>query len=111
MHYIKAVRKAAIKRIQQREKAMDDKEVHRKITGLQAEQVAQNQKNIDGYCDLRNVIISFKRDRPNDRSELDRVYAVTITELEKALGYFYYAGRVRVDLDIEDKYYERQQEV
>lgn len=30
----------------------------------------------------------IKRDRPNDRSELDRRYAVTITDFEKVMAYF-----------------------
>lgn len=31
----------------------------------------------------------LKKNKPNDRSEKDRRYAVTITEMEKVLGYFY----------------------
>lgn len=82
---------------------MNNEEVQRKIYELQAEQVAQHQNNIDSYQSLFSTIVDFKRKRPDDRSELDRVYAVTITELEKALGYFYHSARVNVDLDIEGK--------
>jgi len=30
----------------------------------------------------------IKRDRPNDRSELDRRYAIVITDFEKVMAYF-----------------------
>ena len=30
----------------------------------------------------------LKEDKPNDRSELDRRYAIVLTELEKAFAYY-----------------------
>lgn len=38
---------------------------------------------------LGNVLNEFQAKKPNDRSEKDRRYAVTITELEKAIAWFY----------------------
>lgn len=37
---------------------------------------------------LNNVLSALRAAKPNDRSELDRRYAVTITELEKVVAYF-----------------------
>lgn len=37
---------------------------------------------------------AVKAEKPNDRSDKDRAYAVTITELEKVIAYFQvYAGQ------------------
>jgi hypothetical protein len=30
----------------------------------------------------------LKKEKPNDRSELDRRYAICITELEKVIGFY-----------------------
>lgn len=37
---------------------------------------------------INNVINKLKEEKPNDRSELDRRYAITITEMEKVLAYY-----------------------
>lgn len=37
---------------------------------------------------IEDALADARRQKPNDRSEKDRAYAVTITELEKALAYF-----------------------
>lgn len=37
---------------------------------------------------IQHSLYAVKINRPNDRSELDRRYAVVITDLEKAVGYF-----------------------
>lgn len=44
------------------------------------------------YFDLvenLDVLIGiFKKNKPNDRSDVDRVFAITITDLEKVFAYF-----------------------
>lgn len=42
----------------------------------------------DALAELANAIESLKDNRPDERSELARVYAVTITQAEMALAYF-----------------------
>ena len=37
---------------------------------------------------LESTLRMIKRNRPNDRSEIDRRYAVTITDFEKVMAYF-----------------------
>lgn len=37
---------------------------------------------------IMDAIKAVKATKPQDRSEKDRAYAVTVTELEKALAYF-----------------------
>jgi hypothetical protein len=37
---------------------------------------------------IHAVLDELKRAKPNDRSEKDRIYAITITDLEKVLAYF-----------------------
>ncbi len=37
---------------------------------------------------LESSLRMIKRNRPNDRSELDRRYAILITDFEKAIAYF-----------------------
>ena len=37
---------------------------------------------------IANALFTLRTSKPNDRSEKDRYYAVTITELEKVLAYF-----------------------
>jgi hypothetical protein len=39
---------------------------------------------------IHAALDELKRAKPNDRSEQDRIYAVTITDMEKALAYFGY---------------------
>jgi hypothetical protein len=36
---------------------------------------------------IQQAIETARKNKPNDRSEADRAYAVVITELEKALAY------------------------
>lgn len=50
---------------------------------------SQSLKNTQGIKSLRDTLAILKKHKPDDRSELDRRYAVTITELEKTLAYFY----------------------
>lgn len=38
---------------------------------------------------LENALNAFKTEKPNDRSDLDRRYAVVITEIEKVFAYAY----------------------
>lgn len=37
---------------------------------------------------LRAALEKLKSEKPNDRSEKDRRYAIAITELEKAIAYY-----------------------
>lgn len=37
---------------------------------------------------LESTLRMLKRNRPNDRSELDRRWAITITDFEKVMAYF-----------------------
>lgn len=38
---------------------------------------------------LSGLIQDFKNSKPDDRSEIDRRYAIVITDLEKAYAYFF----------------------
>ena len=38
---------------------------------------------------LKDALAALKEGKPNDRGEKDRAYAVTITEMEKIVAYFY----------------------
>lgn len=37
---------------------------------------------------LRYALEKLKEEKPNDRSEIDRRYAICITEMEKVIGYY-----------------------
>ena len=37
---------------------------------------------------LQETLNALREDKPNDRSMIDRVYAVTITDLEKIMAFF-----------------------
>lgn len=37
---------------------------------------------------ITNALLTLRKNKPNDRTNKDRSYAVTITELEKVLAYF-----------------------
>lgn len=39
---------------------------------------------------LKDALEALRKSKPKDRSEVDRVYAVCITEMEKLLAYFEY---------------------
>ena len=41
------------------------------------------------FGSMKWLLDETKSFKPNDRSEKDRAYAVTITEMEKLLAYFY----------------------
>jgi len=46
---------------------------------------------------LRNALAALQNAKPPDRGDMARRYTVTITEVEKALGYFWaYVERERV---------------
>jgi len=44
----------------------------------------------DFHCEaaIHNALQTLKDNKPNDRSEYDRRYAITITEIEKVQAYF-----------------------
>ncbi len=43
---------------------------------------------------IKNALDVLQEAKPGDRSEIDRRYAITITELEKVLAYYeYWIGR------------------
>lgn len=37
---------------------------------------------------LETALLALEMEKPGDRSEVDRSYAVTITEMEKVIAYF-----------------------
>lgn len=39
---------------------------------------------------LKEALDALRKSKPKDRSEVDRVYAVCITEMEKLVAYFEY---------------------
>ncbi len=39
---------------------------------------------------LKDALDALRKSKPKDRSDVDRVYAVCITEMEKLLAYFEY---------------------
>jgi len=41
------------------------------------------------FGNLKTTLVVLRNSKPNDRSDKDRAYAVTITEMEKLLAYFY----------------------
>lgn len=49
----------------------------------------------DLYKEMTELLDSLRKAKPNDRSELDRRYAVTITKMEDVFAYFstYILGR------------------
>ena len=49
----------------------------------------QNKANEDCLDMMRDLLHKLKSSKPEERTELARRYAVTITELEKVLAYFY----------------------
>ena len=41
------------------------------------------------FGNLKTTLVVLRNSKQNDRSEKDSAYAVTITEMEKLLAYFY----------------------
>ena len=59
------------------------------LTDEQRDAMAERDRRAWGGLELLDAFMpAFMALKPNDRSGLDRVYAVTITELEKAYCYF-----------------------
>ncbi len=48
-----------------------------------------NEKDLQVWALLRQALESLKMAKPEERNEKARRYAVTITETEKVVGYFY----------------------
>ena len=48
----------------------------------------------EGYKALTKALEELKKAKPNDRSEMDRCYAVCITDLEKLIAYY----RITIEL-------------
>jgi len=48
----------------------------------------KNHKNHEVMASLLMSLNELRRSKPNDRSESDRRYAVTITNLEEVIAYF-----------------------
>ena len=46
--------------------------------------------DIDVAGKFEDLVASIREQKPNDRSELDRKYAILLTELEKVEAYFHY---------------------
>lgn len=55
----------------------------------QTETIGHDNPEQQAYQRLCDVLEYLRSVKPNDKSEKDRRYAVSITELEKAIGYFY----------------------
>lgn len=51
---------------------------------------------------LREALDEVRNQKPNDRSELDRVYAVVITDIEKVIAYLHYIGWPLVDPELKN---------
>ncbi len=49
----------------------------------------QELKNTDCHTAMRDLLVKLRDARPDERSELSRRYAVTITNLEEVLAYFW----------------------
>lgn len=49
----------------------------------------QQRANETCFGSIREALDNLKLLKPGDRSELDRRYAVTITEMEKVMAYFW----------------------
>jgi hypothetical protein len=45
-------------------------------------------KDNQAFVEIQSALVRLMASRPSDRSRLDRHYAITITELEKAIAYF-----------------------
>ncbi len=43
---------------------------------------------------IKDALEALRKSKPKDRSEVDRVYAVCITDMEKLLSYFEHNTRV-----------------
>ena len=50
---------------------------------------SQNKANEDCLESMRDLLRKLRDAKPEERNELARRYAVTITELEKVLAYFW----------------------
>jgi hypothetical protein len=37
---------------------------------------------------MKDALEALRKNKPKDRSEIDRVYQICVTDLEKLLGYF-----------------------
>lgn len=70
---------------------MSDKELAEFVAAIKAAEIEQGRKPInwvDAWDGLNNALVILAVAKPNDKSPLDRRFAVTITELEKAIAYF-----------------------
>jgi len=68
-----------------------DEELVSLKVALQVQSDAQLKKQLDRQGMFRlmeRCLAEIKGDRPNDRSEIDRRYAITITDFEKVMAYF-----------------------
>ena len=55
------------------------------------------------YKDLLFLLEKVKNEKPNDKSSLDRQYAIFITELEKLIAYWvYWIESAKNDFKISD---------
>jgi len=52
------------------------------------DQQIANMHAADALADLDRALDSLRRNKPEERSELTRVYAVTITQVEQVFAYF-----------------------
>lgn len=61
--------------------------------------MADKPTSLDVVKSLAFALKTIRASKPEDRSEYDRRYAVTITDLEKVIAYFvsYVASPIKVD--------------
>jgi hypothetical protein len=60
------------------------------LSPISRKDLEMNNKNEDCFEALQDVLKKLRDAKPEERSELARRYAVTITELEKVIAYFWF---------------------
>jgi hypothetical protein len=68
----------------------DPEELKKLMAAVQAKAESADEKKRPAKKEefLRYALQELKKEKPNDRSELDRRYAICITELEKVIGFY-----------------------
>lgn len=59
------------------------------VTASAPDKPTQREKNYGVLASFQDLATALKESKPNDQSPLDRHYAVSITELEKAFAYYF----------------------
>lgn len=56
--------------------------------GIDKEDVVSDSELVKIYLVLTNALVALRDAKPSDRSEMDRRWAITITEMEKVVAYY-----------------------